>query len=150
MLCTHASGRSNDPVAGWDRTKSPVMDEKLILLVEDDRDIRETIADALEDAGYAVEGAVDGLDALERLRRASRLPGLILLDLMMPRMNGVQFCEEKRKVPEWGPIPIVVLSADAQAKQKTEAFSVTSYLKKPVRLDALYATVASALAGVSA
>jgi len=127
------------------------MDEnELILLVEDDRDIRETIADALEDAGYAVEGAVDGLDALERLRSAKRLPKLILLDLMMPRMNGVQFCEEKRKVPEWAPIPIVVLSADAQAKQKTEACSVASYLKKPVKLNALYETVASALAGASA
>lgn len=126
------------------------MDEnQLILLVEDDRDIREIIAEALEEAGYRVQGAVDGVDALERLRSGTR-PGLILLDLMMPRMNGVQFCEEARKVPEWSGIPVVVLSADAQAKHKAEACHAASYLKKPVKLDVLYQTVARVLAGNAA
>ena len=59
-----------------------------ILVVDDDRDIRETIVDALEGEGYDVISAVDGVDALERLRSEEQSPSLILLDLMMPRMNG--------------------------------------------------------------
>lgn len=125
-------------------------ENELILLVEDDRDIREIIAEALEEGGYRVLGAADGLDAIEQLRGGTRLPRLILLDLMMPRMNGVQFCEEARKVPEWAGIPIVVLSADAHAKQKAEALHAASFLRKPVKLAALYETVARVLAGASA
>jgi two-component system, chemotaxis family, chemotaxis protein CheY len=131
--------------------EDPLMDEsQLILVVEDDRDIRETMTDALEQAGYQVVEAADGVDALERLRGSTRLPGLILLDLMMPRMNGVEFCEEKRKIAEWAAIPTVVLSADAQVKQKAEACRATSYLKKPVKLDVLYEAVTRAFAGVGA
>jgi two-component system, chemotaxis family, chemotaxis protein CheY len=123
---------------------------QLILVVEDDRDIRETLTEALEQAGYAVLEAEDGLDAIERLRGATRLPGLILLDLMMPRMNGAEFCEEKRKVAQWAAIPTVVLSADAQIKQKAEACHATSYLKKPVKLEVLYEAVARTFAGAEA
>lgn len=115
-----------------------------ILVVEDDRDIRETLADALEGEGYGVVSAVDGLDALERLR-ATPLPELILLDLMMPRMNGMQFCDEKRKVSEWSGIPVVVLSADSQAKERAEACGAVSCLQKPVKLARLLETVANVL-----
>lgn len=61
-------------------------------------------------------------------------------------MNGPQFCEEARKVPAWACIPIVLLSADSQVKEKAAACNAASYLAKPLKLDTLYATVARILA----
>lgn len=118
-------------------------DEQPILIVEDDEDIRESLVDAFQDQGYAVVSAVDGLDALDQLRNVR--PRLILLDLMMPRMNGMQFCEEKQKVDEWAAIPVVVLSADARAKERAAACGAATYLMKPVKLGSLFATVARVL-----
>ena len=87
-----------------------------ILIVDDDRDIRETLVEALEYEGYDVISAVDGLDALERLGSEEQSPSLILLDLMMPRMNGMEFWKELTRVETWARIPIVVVSADAQSR----------------------------------
>ena len=114
-----------------------------ILLVEDDGDVREAMQEALEDEGYKVVGAIDGLDALERLRGASALPDLVLLDLMMPRMSGAELRDAMTKVPEWRTIPVILLSADAQLRSKAEALDVTGYLQKPVTLNKLFETVAS-------
>lgn len=113
-----------------------------ILLVEDDRDIRESMVEALEDAGYAVVSAVDGVDALEQLRRHARPPQLILLDLMMPRMDGVQLSNELSQVEAWAHIPIVVISADAHGHTTANALGALGYLRKPLRLQDLYRTVA--------
>lgn len=114
---------------------------RVVLVVEDDLDIRETVIDALLDEGYTAIGAVDGVDALQQLRAMQDLPELILLDLMMPRMNGMEFCAEKNADPRWSAIPIVILSADAQAAQRAQACGAADCLRKPVKLDMLYATV---------
>jgi len=120
-----------------------------ILLVEDDRDIRESIADALEEEGYSVTSAIDGIDALEKLRGGT-LPQVILLDLMMPRMSGQELFEHVKQVREWRQIPIVLLTADANARSKAEALGAPAYLKKPVTLDQLFQTVARILEGTPA
>ncbi|HEX5657457.1 MAG TPA: response regulator [Polyangiales bacterium] len=114
-----------------------------ILLVEDDLDIRESIKDVLEDEGYLVAEASNGLEALDQLRSA--LPDLILLDLMMPTMNGIQFRQEMAKDPVWAAIPIVILSADADARLKAESLQAVDVLEKPVELDRLFQTVARTL-----
>jgi CheY-like chemotaxis protein len=120
----------------------------LILIVEDDRDIRDSFAAALELEGHAVIGAADGLDALDRLRGGAR-PTLILLDLMMPRMDGSQFRAALATVPEWADIPIIVMSADGRGRCKAEAMGVATYLQKPVMLEDLFSTVSDVL-GTSA
>jgi CheY-like chemotaxis protein len=116
-----------------------------ILFVEDDRDIRELLIDALEDEGYSVLAAIDGLDAVERLRAHQAVPRLILLDLMMPRMSGAEFRNELLSTPAWSGIPIVVITADAQGRAKARALGAKDCLQKPVKLDRLFATIARVL-----
>lgn len=117
-----------------------------ILVVDDDRDIRESLHEALADCGYAVEEAVDGLDAIEQMRAAPELPDLILLDLMMPRMNGMEFRQEMVKEERLKSVPVLVLTADASARSKAEAMGVEGYLLKPIRLRDLYDLVAKLVA----
>lgn len=113
-----------------------------ILVVEDDFDIRDTLAQILEAEGYVVRGAANGHEALELLRRdRGDLPALILLDLMMPVMNGWQFRAEQLQDPELATIPVVVISADASVHQKAASIDAASFLKKPVQLETLLDTV---------
>lgn len=117
-----------------------------ILLVEDDRDIRDSVVEVLEEEGYSVAVASDGLEALRRLREGPRPPDLILLDLMMPNMNGFQFREEQLKVPEHAKIPVAVLTAHGDAHGKAKAMGVAGVLRKPVKIQALLDLVAGTLA----
>lgn len=113
-----------------------------ILVVEDDFDIRDTLAQILEAEGYIVSGAANGLEALELLRRdGAGAPALILLDLMMPVMNGWQFRAEQLQDPKLASIPVVVISADASVHQKAASIEAAGFLKKPVQLDTLLETV---------
>jgi two-component system chemotaxis response regulator CheY len=111
-----------------------------ILLVEDDIDVREALAEALSDQGYAVETAVDGLQALERLRGGAR-PGVILLDLMMPRMDGVEFRMVQRADPALAHLPVVLLSADARMDEKARLLDVQGAICKPIDLAQLTAAI---------
>jgi CheY-like chemotaxis protein len=120
--------------------------EKCILIVDDDVDIRETIRDVLEDEGYRVIVASDGANALGLLRRGV-VPRLILLDLMMPVMNGWEFREELQRDPALSAIPIVVLTGDGSAAAKAEALHAASYVRKPVDLEPLLACIARLCSG---
>jgi CheY-like chemotaxis protein len=82
-----------------------------VLVVDDDADVRATLADALGAQGYAVDLATDGADALARLA-AGPSPDAIVLDLGMPRMNGWQFRDLQKRVPALAAIPIVVLTGE--------------------------------------
>jgi two-component system, chemotaxis family, chemotaxis protein CheY len=108
--------------------------QRLIFVVDDDAAIRETLALILHDEGYQVVTASDGLDALEQLQKRSGTPCVILLDLMMPVMTGSQFYEAKQKDPELAKIPVVVISADSNLKQKAASFG-GDYIAKPVRVE---------------
>ena len=115
----------------------------VVLVVDDDPDILEAICDILEGEGYVVARARHGAEALERLHE--RRPNLILLDLMMPVMDGLAFAHalhERRLDPE---IPIVVISADGNP-QKAASIGARGFLAKPFDIDALLAHVASAAA----
>jgi two-component system, chemotaxis family, chemotaxis protein CheY len=85
-----------------------------ILVVDDDADLRETLQLLLDDSGYGVTAVAGGRAALDRLHAGAR-PSLILLDLMMPDMNGWQFLEQARADPDLRLIPVVVMTAHKAA-----------------------------------
>lgn len=103
-----------------------------VLLVEDNDDVREMMALALQLAGHDVLLARNGRDALGKLKARPR-PCVILLDLMMPVMNGWEFREALRDEPALRDVPVVVVSA--LNKEMAENAGVSAYLPKPVDLD---------------
>ena len=108
-----------------------------ILVVDDDRDARDAIADVLEMDGYSVRTAADGLEALASCQRDG-LPDLIVLDLMMPGMNGWQFVEEARRRRGLAQVPVLVASASLDGWEPPDAAVV---LTKPLDIDTLLANV---------
>lgn len=112
-----------------------------VLVVEDDEDIREAVAESLEEAGYGVWLASNGAIAIDELRASADLPCLILLDLMMPMMDGAQFLQEMRQDPRLSSLPVVVVTADGNAIAKAAALGTHAGLKKPIQLDDLLSTV---------
>jgi CheY-like chemotaxis protein len=115
--------------------------EPKVLVVEDDEGIRDALAVVLEDAGYGVWLAANGAIAIGELRAASDLPFLILLDLMMPVMDGAQFLQEMRQDPRLSALPVVVVTADGNALAKAAALNAHGGLRKPVQLAELLSTV---------
>jgi CheY-like chemotaxis protein len=109
---------------------------KHILIVEDDFDVAQSIADVLEAEGYRVSIAGNGQEALEHLR-GSEHPALILLDMMMPVMDGWRFREAQQRIPEVASIPVVTVTADGDARGKAAAIGAAGHLGKPVTMDAL-------------
>lgn len=110
------------------------MQSKKILVVEDDEAIREVIKQVLEIEGYDVFTASNGREGVEILKRGKDLPGVILLDLMMPIMNGWEFIEAKREEKDLADIPVVVLSASGRTQIPEGA---NAYFQKPIEVDAL-------------
>ena len=110
--------------------------------MDDDDDIRETLRQVLADEGYAVDTAMNGLEALNQLRGATSPPSLILLDLMMPVLNGFEFQLAKSRDPLLAPIPVIIVSASLDARARTRAMAPIGVLEKPIRLEALLASVA--------
>ena len=106
--------------------------------------IRAFVALALEVSGYAVEMATNGREALEVLARRSA--DVILLDLMMPVMDGWQFCEEKRRRPELDMIPLAVMSAARNLREGLGPCAPRGVLPKPFMLDDLLRTIGAMLA----
>jgi CheY-like chemotaxis protein len=113
---------------------------KRVLVVDDDEDMQALLRQALETESYEVTVAQDGLDALEMIEQAS--PDLILLDLMMPRMDGATFARELHNRGLIPSTPIIVVSADVNAKQKIENMGADSYITKPFDLHCLLDEVA--------
>lgn len=113
---------------------------RCVLVVDDDRELRETVRDILEGEGFTTATAADGEEALAYLRAAAA-PDLILLDLSMPIMDGVTFREEQRKDPSLATIPVVVFSAAASVADRVRDLEVDGVLKKPIKLDQLIGTV---------
>lgn len=117
---------------------------KIILIVEDDLEIRTALADLLMFEGFKVYAAADGQQALDLLRRGIR-PNLIILDLMMPVKSGAEFREEQLKDSTIADIPVIVLSADSNIQTVSERLEIRHFLKKPVNLKDLLASVEAAV-----
>ena len=111
-----------------------------VLVVEDDPDLLEAVSSALEAEGYRVGRARHGLEALGQLRAGKR-PSVILLDLMMPIMNGWQFRHAQRQDSELSKIPVVVVSAKNDSPQHAAWLEADGYIQKPISLETLLATV---------
>jgi two-component system response regulator MprA len=110
-----------------------------ILLVEDDADLREMMAQMLELEGFDPVLACDGADALEKLHAGLPPPHVIVLDMMMPRMDGWTFRQHQTRDPTISEIPVVVLSAAPRATLASAA--PAAILEKPFDLDRLLTTV---------
>ncbi|TMQ11397.1 MAG: response regulator [Deltaproteobacteria bacterium] len=111
-----------------------------VLVVDDDRDIRDTVVELLEDHGYQAIGASNGREALDVLRTSAPPPCLILLDLMMPVMDGRGFREEQLKNPAWTEIPVIVISAYNDVEVQARALAV-DHLRKPLGMRPLMEAV---------
>jgi CheY-like chemotaxis protein len=115
------------------------MAQKTVLVVEDDPDIRDIVQDLLEAEGYDVVPAGHGRQALEFLAqvRSSAKPDLVILDMMMPLVDGRQVLEAMQRDPALATIPVVVISAVVREKPVGAA----AFLRKPVSLEKLFEAV---------
>lgn len=102
-----------------------------ILIVDDDADIRDSLQDFFEDAGYAVATAADGAEALTRLG-AEHPPCVVILDLIMPAVSGNQVYETMRKDPRLAKVPVIVSTSDPSRAPRG-----VPIMKKPIDLDRL-------------
>lgn len=129
-----ASAPSVPYLASADAIESDSTMGAVVLVVDDDPEIRDVVRWLLEDEGWTVETASDGRDAVEQASRAR--PALIVLDMGLPILNGEEVAARLRQVYE-NPPPIIVVSADGRAGEKAARIGAASYLHKPFDVDAL-------------
>lgn len=110
---------------------------KRIVIVEDDIDVRETLAEVLSEEGYDTTAFSGGQAALQHLAKLEQMPALILLDLMMPTMDGWDFRREQRLLGALIEVPTVILSADGNIERNMESLEVNGYLRKPIHIKTL-------------
>lgn len=112
------------------------MTQKIILVIEDDPDIRLTLKDILEDEGYLVLEASNGQEGLQALELGAQ-PDLIFLDAMMPVKNGSAFRADQLENAHWAKIPTIVMSAARDIESQPGLGNTGCILRKPVDLDEL-------------
>jgi CheY-like chemotaxis protein len=113
--------------------------KRRIMVVDDDPGIGEAMADVLSDEGYAVQLARNGVEALRQLRDGER-PAMILLDLMMPVMDGFGFRVEQSSDPVLKDIPVVVVTAGT-LDDRVSSMSCADVLTKPIAIERLLETI---------
>jgi two-component system OmpR family response regulator len=108
---------------------------KRVLVVDDEPTIRELVADALREAGYVIDMAANGAEALQLMQRDA--PHAIVLDLMMPSLDGSGFVALKRLNPRFAAIPVLIVTATYGAYDAAERLGADACLTKPFELDEL-------------
>ena len=119
-----------------------------VLVVDDDAEIRETLVEVLEESGYHALAASNGRQALDALQSGTR-PELILLDMMMPVMDGAEFRAEQRQRPDLAGIPVVLISAHDDLPARARELAASAALQKPISFRDLFETVKRFCAGVT-
>lgn len=117
------------------------MSQKIILIVEDEKDIRKNLKKILEMEGYLVEQAENGKEALAILHSSTSLPAMIILDLMMPVMDGFEFRDQQEKIPKIATIPIAIMTADDHIDEKKMRIRAAAAMKKPASIQTILDTV---------
>lgn len=124
--------------------------ERELLIVDDDRELLDALAETLAEQGFAVTKAANGREALERLH-AGPLPSAVLLDLNMPVMNGWQFCAAKNADARLRGVPVIVLSAAAKKDPASPYFlDVEEIVSKPIEMDELMGAIDRLIGGTRA
>lgn len=113
----------------------------MVLVVDDDKDIRELICSSLAGEGYKTAFAGNGKEALAYLRSSEPRPGLILLDLMMPEMSGWEFRKVQQDDPAISGIPVAIITGVPGVEGKAAGVGVVDVLCKPSRVETLFALV---------
>ena len=118
---------------------------KIIMTADDSASIRQMVSFTLKDAGYEVVEAVDGKDALNKLNSAKI--NMLITDLNMPNMNGIELIKEARAIPAFKFIPIIMLTTESQAEKKQEgkAAGATGWIVKPFKPEQLLAVIKKVL-----
>ena len=116
-----------------------------ILVVDDDRNMRELLALHLGNAGYEVETAADGIAGGYSVLR--NMPDLIISDVNMPHLNGFEFIEAMRSDPALRAIPVIFLTTAAEGEERGKALGAVGYVPKPVRADTLLSVIAKHVPG---
>jgi DNA-binding response OmpR family regulator len=124
------------------RREKPMTDKQLILVVDDDPDLVESVSMKLESENFRVAKAYDGEEAWDRIK--SERPALVILDVMMPRKNGYKLCDEIKKSTDYQDIIVVLLTAVADAVTSTnythqdgKSTLADDYVPKPIQLNEL-------------
>src|SRR3954454_24020766 len=120
-----------DDVESTDLTSLAEPTRPLVLVVDDDDAIREALCDLLDDAGFAAVGARHGLEALKVIAASDAAPTFILLDLMMPVMDGWAFCDSRGKNRALREIPVIAISA-ADLPESERPPAIDAFLMKPI------------------
>lgn len=110
---------------------------KHVLVVDDDPALREALEEVVGDSGFGVHSASNGQEALNLMRQLSDKPCVVLLDVMMPVMDGWGFRSAQMADPSLAPVPVIVLSAHADIVDTATKMGAQAHLKKPVDLTAL-------------
>ena len=117
-------------------------DQQLILVVDDDTDLVEALSMKLESENFAVAKAYDGIEGFDKIKE--QRPALVILDVMMPRKDGYQLCDELKNDDNYKDIPVVLLTAVADAVNSTnythmggKTTLADDYVPKPIDLDKL-------------
>ena len=115
-----------------------------VLIVDDDKDIRDALTEVLADEGFLVKSATNGQEATEWLRTNAGTTRVILLDLMMPVMDGSTFLSLRESDPVLSSIPVVVMTAHGNVKPSSRP-DVGAWISKPIDLDRLISAIHSFL-----
>lgn len=112
-----------------------------VLVVDDDKNVRDLICGELEGRGFEAAAAGNGREALAYLKGAARPPRLILLDLMMPEMTGWEFRDRQQADPAIADIPVAIITGLPGVEEKAAAIGAVDVLYKPSRVETLAALV---------
>ena len=118
-----------------------------VLLVEDDGDLRDAVAEILEEEGFAVARAADGREALNALRAGATEFCLVLLDMRMPVMTGIEFRREQLRDPSIAGVPVVAFAADSRDRGEAALLGIATFISKPVDVGRLLEAVAEFCVG---
>jgi CheY-like chemotaxis protein len=112
---------------------NPIERKGIVLVVDDNRDVRDALRMMLESEGLSVETAADGEEALQRMRESP--PAVVLLDLNMPHLDAYGFREQQRRDPELMKVPVLLYSGAADVEEAAAALGIQAWFAKPFDLD---------------